>query len=268
LSVEKQKTMSSSSSPQASNGASNGQGMKLALKHLTDNPSDAILMLTRLSTVLFTVLYLIPIFGSLSQYSCYQKVLVANAATSALRLHQRLPSFQLNRNFIALLLLEDSAHYLLYSIIFLFNAPITLVLLPVSLFAFLHLLSYTIVLLDKIGRRQTPFATRLVQFVETYQASILQMVALTEIFLMPIIIFSVLAGMSSLVTPFIYYRFISSRYASRRNPYTRQMFHNLRLNAQALVYKPGVPQFVRTTVFRMIEFISRLAPPASATHSS
>jgi hypothetical protein len=37
---------------------------------------------------------------------------MANAATSALRLHQRVPSVQLSRQFLAGLLLEDSAHYL------------------------------------------------------------------------------------------------------------------------------------------------------------
>ena len=39
---------------------------------------------------------------------------MSNAATSALRLHQRLPRVAFTREFLATLLLEDSAHYLLY----------------------------------------------------------------------------------------------------------------------------------------------------------
>ena len=55
----------------------------------------------------------------------YSKALLANAATSALRLHQRLPRVQLSREFFGALLIEDSAHYLLYSLVFLYSAPIT-----------------------------------------------------------------------------------------------------------------------------------------------
>ncbi|XP_076330014.1 transmembrane protein 33-like [Tachypleus tridentatus] len=82
-------------------------------------------------------------------YSCYYKALLSNAATSALRLHQRLPNVQLNREFLALLLMEDSCHYLFYSLIYLFSHPITLVLLPIFLFALLHSASYSITMLDR-----------------------------------------------------------------------------------------------------------------------
>ena len=52
-------------------------------------------------------------------YSAYYKALVANAATSALRLHQRQPRLHFSREFIASVLLEDSFHYMFYSLIFL-----------------------------------------------------------------------------------------------------------------------------------------------------
>lgn len=51
-----------------------------------------------------------------------------NAATSALRLHQRVPHVQLNRQFLERLFVEDSCHYLLYSLIFLYIAPVTCIL--------------------------------------------------------------------------------------------------------------------------------------------
>ena len=58
-------------------------------------------------------------------FSLYQKALIANAASSALRLHQRLPRVQLSRDYFSRLLLEDSAHYLLYSVMFLYSTPMT-----------------------------------------------------------------------------------------------------------------------------------------------
>lgn len=73
---------------------------------------------------------------------------MANAATSALRLHQRLPPVTLTREFLALLLLEDSCHYLFFSLIFLYVSPMVLILFPVVLFAVLHSASYSLTLLD------------------------------------------------------------------------------------------------------------------------
>jgi len=63
-----------------------------------------------------------------------------NAATSALRLHQRVPRVQFTRQFLETLLLEDSCHYLFYSLIFLYAAPVTCILsiYIYSLFNFLN----------------------------------------------------------------------------------------------------------------------------------
>jgi hypothetical protein len=36
------------------------------------------------------------------------------------------------------------------------------------------------------------------------------------------------------MTPFIYYQFLTLRYTSRRNPYTRNMFHELRLATESV----------------------------------
>lgn len=58
----------------------------------------------------------------------YQRALLANALTSALRLHQRLPHFQLSRAFLSHALQEDSCHYLLYSLILVNSYPITSIL--------------------------------------------------------------------------------------------------------------------------------------------
>lgn len=78
----------------------------------------------------------------------YYKVLIANAATSALRLHQRLPRVTFTREFLSLLLLEDSCHYLFFSLIFLYVNPVLLIITPVVIFATLHTASYSLTLLD------------------------------------------------------------------------------------------------------------------------
>lgn len=63
---------------------------------------------------------------------------ISAAATNALRMQQRVGTVSFTREFLARLLLEDSCHYLFYAILFLTSAPVTMALLPISLFAGLH----------------------------------------------------------------------------------------------------------------------------------
>lgn len=141
---------SADSSPQVEKGWG-------ALKqHVLANKINAGLWTTRVFTILFTVAFLIPLFGYVylinwlqwphfrlfnlfllyfihrNPYNAYYKALMSSAATSALRLHQRVPVVRLNMQFIEDLLLEDSCHYLLYSIIFLYVSPVTSILLTFS----------------------------------------------------------------------------------------------------------------------------------------
>ena len=64
-------------------------GLNGAILYLYNNKITTLLMLTRIATIIYTILYNLPSSGSYHQ-NYYQKALLANAATSALRLHQRL----------------------------------------------------------------------------------------------------------------------------------------------------------------------------------
>jgi len=68
------------------------------------------------------------VFCSGHPHSYYQKALLSNGVTSALRLHQRVPNFQFSREYLGRLFLEDSAHYLFYSLIFVTGAPVSSIL--------------------------------------------------------------------------------------------------------------------------------------------
>ncbi|XP_053643068.1 Krueppel homolog 2 [Cherax quadricarinatus] len=233
-------------------------GVEALKSHVLQHKVDTALWATRALTLIFCISYLIPIFGN--PHSSYQKVLMSNAATSALRLHQRIPSVQFSREFFAQLLMEDSAHYLLYSLIFMYTAPITMVLAPIFLFALLHFASYSLGLLDVMGQYNALGSRFLISLVEFQHRNILRGAAFVEIFLMPLCILLLFLGRVNLLTPFVYYRFLTLRYSSRRNPYTRNMFHELRMTMEYTVNKPGIPVFLRTAVNRAIAFISGLAP--------
>jgi len=238
------------------------RGVGKLVTHVSGHKLEIVLWMTRLVTVISTFCYIFPFFGS-SPYSWYQRALISNAATSALRLHQRLPAVRLTREFFAQLLLEDSCHYLFFSIIFMNAFPMTLVLLPLFLFAVLHSASYSLTLLDQLGQNSWWGARLLVSIVEYHQRNILRLVSFTEIFLMPFCVIMIIAGKLSLLIPFVYYRFLTLRYASRRNPYTRQVFAELRLVVESYCNSPSCPAALRNIAQKMIGFVTRLAPPTT-----
>lgn len=237
------------------------QGIQPAISHMLESKIDSLLWLTRVGTVVFTIFSMIPLFG-INPYTSYQRALMSSAATSALRLHQRMPRIQFTREFGAMLLMEDSCHYLLYSILFIISSPITLSLLPVFLFAVLHSVIYSVVILNKLG--QLNLARSLATTAENHQRNILKLIAFTEVCLMPITVIWLLSGKGSLLAPFAYYRFLTFRYASRRNPYTRNIFHEMRIVLVAFAETPGRNVTMKNMCYKIINYTSYLAPPIPA----
>jgi len=246
-----------------SSTASGGGGISRIIEHMKGRKVDALLWLLRAVTVIFGILYVFPI--NVNQVSCYQKVLMAGAATNALRLHQRLGgAFQLNLAFFQQLFVEDACHYLFYSVIFIGVHPVTMALMPVFFFALLHWTSFTIQLLN-VGGYSNGFVWRLLtKFVDQYSQTLLQVIACCEIFLMPMVIFMIFTGRSNLLIPFVYYRFLTLRYLSRRNPSTRVAFQQMRYALEQAVNRPNCPAILRNVAYKLIAVVCRLGPQTQA----
>ncbi|XP_071511004.1 transmembrane protein 33-like [Diadema antillarum] len=261
-------TTSSSSSSSGSNGSDGSSsaggeqsGASKVMTYLMTYKVDAALWASRIGTILCSILYILPLFGHAASLSCYQRALILNGLTSALRLHQRMPPLQFNRVYLAQLLLEDSCHNLLYSLIFINSYPLTFVLTPVFLFAVLHSSSFTKKLANMVGPDSVPFVRRMVDKVISHQVDILRFIAFDEILIMPILVFMMATGRVSLIAPIIYFRFLTFRYASRRNPYCRQIFHELRIRTEQYCQQPNTPTFLSNFLTKCIGMLSRFAPP-------
>ncbi|XP_006824874.1 transmembrane protein 33-like [Saccoglossus kowalevskii] len=231
--------------------------------YISNNKINTSLWLSRWFTVACCIVFIIPIFGSGYAYAAYQRALISNGLTSALRLHQRLPRIQLTREFFGMMLLEDSCHYLLYSLLFANSHPITLVLTPVMLYALLYAMNYTRTLLNMLNPNALPGVHNLINKLAAKQQQIFRFIALNEIILMPCIIFMIFTGRCSLILPFIYYRFLTFRYTSRRNAYCRTMFYEMRVVAENYSRQPNCPGFVSNIITKSIMFLNRLAPPTA-----
>ncbi|XP_017783756.1 PREDICTED: Krueppel homolog 2 [Nicrophorus vespilloides] len=238
--------------------APRGLNIEALKAHVIAHKIDVCLWTIRILTILFTIGYFVPLIGT--SQNAYYKALIANAATSALRLHQRMGGFSLSRELIARLLTEDSCHYLLYSLIFLYVTPVTWVLIPIVLFAVLHASSYALTLLDALGQNCWWGARLLISLVEFQSRNILRAASLAEIIMMPYTVILIFMGRAGLLTPFIYYHFLMQRYVSRRNPYTRNMFRELRDLVEHIGRHRSTPAFVTKILNHGITFVCKLAP--------
>ena len=252
------------SSPNGNRLSGDGEGMATRItRHLAAKKIDSLLWVTRIFTLVCTIMFIIPLFGV--NPSLYHRILISNAATSALRLHQRLPAVQFSMNFLRLLLAEDSFHYLMFSVIFLTANPVTMATIPVFIFAVMHASSFTRGTLNVIGPRSFMFLHSLITKLQSKQVQMFRFIALSEICLLPAVVFMATTGRMHLLHIFIYYKFLTLRYASRRNPYCRTLFYELRMTVQHVCSSHRCPQFIRTVCYKIISVVSRLAPTAPGT---
>ena len=169
------------------------------------NKIDCLIFLARLYTIFASFLFVVPLYGAESIQVFYQRALVSNGLSCALRLHQRMPVVALNRDFFSRIILEDSAHYLLYTLIFVStSSPVTLVAIPIFLLALFNISFF----IQRNAGSQLSLAAlnSLVLKVTSNSQSILRFIALNEVLLFPALVMMIFSGRGSLLTPFIYYR--------------------------------------------------------------
>merc|ERR1711981_366435 len=212
------------------------------------NKLDAAAWCIRIYIVFMAIFYML-LGGALPAVeSNYKKCLIANALVACIRLHQRMggQSFSLSREHMEQVFKEDSAHYLIFSIIFLMQPiRITMALMPIALMAAIHAVKYCYKVLDTTGWN---VGRNLLNFVAVKQQVLFRLVALTEIFIMPALVVMVFLGRAQLFSPFLYYRYVKLRYGSVRNAYSRQVFYELRVAGDQYKNSPKVPGILKKAI--------------------
>ncbi|PAV89500.1 hypothetical protein WR25_23464 [Diploscapter pachys] len=260
-------------------GSRNLPAAKSYSQFVSENMSSSILCFTRLLTLYFAFSFVFPIFSVVSYESAYYKTLAAAAATYLLRLKDRVTNFTFSREFLMSLVIEasvlslfcrrktyripdtDSFHYFIYSTLFMMSAPVTMALLPLVLYAALQAASFLVKMFAETGHGGNAWVLKLDHFTRMQTQNCLGIIACAEIFLVPIVISMLFMGKGSLLMPFIYYRFLTLRYASRRNPSTRQAFFQMRCSLEQVASSPSCPALIRNMIHKSIALLSSWAPP-------
>lgn len=209
-------------------------------------------------------LAIIPLFGPHVGAQCYFWSMRIALMAYSIRLTQRKRQAGVSlfsRDFLALFCSEDSGHYVWYSLLYLSCHPSAFFLMPLLLYAVFQVPQYAAGLTQVANLSVGNLVGRLHTWVHGKQTGILRFIATSEIFLMVIVVFNIFSGVGVLYAPVGHYYFLKWRYQSRRNPYVRIMFSELRVAAEVLMRHPSCPQFVKNALNRAIAFLSSLAPP-------
>lgn len=246
-------------SEQTQNSSTPSESKFLKLTNLfSAGKLDAASWIIRIYLIILSVQYTLLGGAVPSMNSYYKKCLLANALVACIRLHQRVGNnLSISKEHMMKVIAEDSAHYLLFSMVFLTQpGKITLALVPISVMALVHSVKYGYNIVNIL---ESSMGTRALNAVAEKQQMLFRLVSLTEIMLLPVLVLMLFFRRSTIFAPFLYYRYIKLRYSSQRNHYCRQVFYELNMTAEQYKYSGKTPQIVKTVLTMMQKLCLKLA---------
>ncbi|KAL5251386.1 hypothetical protein ACHWQZ_G016928 [Mnemiopsis leidyi] len=200
-------------------------------------------------------------FNPALAYACFQRLMFAFGLASVVRLSQRLGPIQFTKQYMINVVLEDSAHYMLFACNFYAHKPTTVIGVIPTLYCLLQSTAFLLAMLQECHSPSWTVLKKQLNKVKENQQQLLRVVASAEIFVMPVVLIQLFTGQcGSILTPLVYYQFLMLRYMSRRNPYVRNAFTELKMAINQLIYKPSCPTIIRTIVTKVMGMIERLSP--------
>jgi hypothetical protein len=118
--------------------------------------------------------------------------------------------------------------------------------------------------MNATGASESAVIRRPLNAISARDKDIMRFAALCEIMLVPTIFVMMFSGKIGVFVSYIYYRFLCMRYTSRRNPYSRIMFYELRVGIESYTGQPSCPQMVKNLTQRAIDLIIRFSPAQTA----
>uniref|UniRef100_A0AC34Q6L9 Transmembrane protein 33 n=1 Tax=Panagrolaimus sp. JU765 TaxID=591449 RepID=A0AC34Q6L9_9BILA len=245
--------------------ATNTPGPRVSVvDYMKNNAMDTIIFSFRMLTIIFAIQYILPSTDASHSKSVYSKAFIAAGVSYAFRLYQRVGGMFSMQNLNAMLLqtifMEDSTHYLLYCFTFPMSTPVTMALIPIVALSFYNAIGYVHKLAQETGTGVV-FAQKLNDFRAQQSNNILSLVACAEIFNFPVFFALIFTGRCNIFFPFLYFRFLTFRYSSRRNPHTRLVFASLKQNLLQVTNHQSCPAIVRTGILKAINLVEKVAPP-------
>eukprot|EP00047_Mylnosiga_fluctuans_P024411 m.160770 g.160770 ORF g.160770 m.160770 type:complete len:260 (+) comp9851_c2_seq1:51-830(+) len=221
---------------------------------LLASPAETVAFSLRGAVVLFTVVALVFATSSFGSTAYYQALFCFGLA-SIVRLYQRCGAPKFSSDYLRNVLVEDSAHYVLYSLVFFGGAPSPAVLLSPSIYAFFAACTF---FRKSIAPAISPRLEGAVKKIESSASKGFTYASNIEIGVFFLLLFRLITGpgFHELVILYMYIQFCMLRTTSRRNAYPRAAWAAVRANIERIVNSPRCPGIVRTLYQRVLQGIA------------
>ncbi|KAI9014880.1 hypothetical protein BC832DRAFT_173709 [Gaertneriomyces semiglobifer] len=213
-----------------------------------------------LVTVISALLYIFTGRSSARAQWYYAKAYLGTLISYGIIMYKGHGMPQFNAAFLQRLLRDENTQYLMLALFWYFSKPLTVSLIPYTVFSFFHSLNYVrseivpIFLPAGTSSLGPKVQDAILRFSRANQTRALRFVANAEVWvIMPTATLGIFLGWSSFMAPFIYSRFLSFRYLM--NPSTKQACAGMRVRMDALAGHPAVPPAVKKVYETVRDFI-------------
>jgi hypothetical protein len=172
-----------------------------------------------------------------------------------------------SRACLTLFTVEDSGHYVLYSLFF-YNHYIAMFILPVYFYSILFVVKFIKGMEQFLPGGLRNLCHKINTVISSKQADIHRFIAYCEILNILFLAWKIITGHIFITTLFVYYYFLKLRYTSRRNASVRTVFSEIHEAVVGGASHPNCPTFLSTIIHKVVGFVSRLNPmPPGTTHN-
>lgn len=183
-------------------------------------------------------------YGSLTSHECYRRAMLAAAVTYALALYKAVGFPKFSREWAQRAMVNDNSHYLFITFVLANSLPLTLVLIPITIYSFYQTIFYLRNLLQEVG---TPFSRTVIGYIEkaeTYWTRALLFAAQFEVMVSVTLLLNAFTGHVDLLLMLAYYNFLKYRYIFSSN--TRLVMGLFGTKLDSVFHHPSCPGFLRS----------------------
>jgi len=177
--------------------------------------------------------------GSYTSVECFRRAMFAAAVTYGVSLYKAVGMPTFSREWAQRATTNDNSHYLLITLVMANSFPVTLMLIPVTIYSFFQTIFYVRNLLQDIG---SPFSRTVIGYIdkaETYWTRALLFGAQFEVMVMITLILNLFTGQVDLLLMLAYYNFLKYRYIFSSN--TRLVMGLFASKLDSLFHHPSCP---------------------------
>eukprot|EP01135_Chromosphaera_perkinsii_P006561 Nk52_evm3s545 gene=Nk52_evmTU3s545 len=253
-----------SNSSSSSSSSSGQSGIANLRNYVVQQKLPSIWWLAHIFLLLNAAAYMVMPMSAFS-IDCYRRAFKGGLVSYAISIFQRHGQPQMSQLYLQRVTSDESFHFLLYCVVFLTSAPLTMVLIPVCVYSLFHFTQHAKHIATLALPTQTSLRQKIVGYLSLLdgQRDMLgSFAAYVEVFILPTLVIQWLFfGHTGFLTLIIYAQFLHGRYVV--SVYSRAAFHSINIEIEKFMNGPMCPTFIRNGYLKAVAMLQQARQQAA-----